>query len=100
MMTAQNLLSTSLSNLQTLHETAHHLNFDQAMDLSRAIECINSILTGKEEEGKDWEAEKLAQLFKTSEERFERMKDKLAKLEEYSGADKATADMIISACRQ
>ncbi len=93
-------LETALSNLQTLHETAHNLNFDQAMDLSRAIECINSILTGLEEQGKDWEAEKVAFLTKTSVERFERIKDKLARLEKYSGADKATADMIIAACQQ
>ena len=99
-MTAQNLLSTSLSNLQTLHETAHNLDFDQAMDLSRAIECVNSILTGLEEQGKDWEAEKVAFLTKTSSERFERIKDGLARLEEYSQADLATADLIISACRQ
>ena len=100
MMTAQELLSTSLSNLQALQVTSYSLTFDQTMDLSRAIECVNSILTGLEEEGKDWEAEKLAQLIPTSKERFERMMEKLDRLEEYSQADKATADMVIAACRQ
>jgi vacuolar-type H+-ATPase subunit I/STV1 len=100
MMTAKELLSTSLSNLQTLSETSHNLTFDQAIDLGGAIERVNSILTELEEQGKDWEAEKLASLIKTKDERFERMKEKLDRLEEYSQADIATADIVIAACQQ
>jgi hypothetical protein len=99
-MTAQDLLNNSLTNLQTLEKTSYHLDFDQAIDLARATEYIKSILTGLKKEGKDWEAEKVAQFMKTSKERTERLKNQLVQLEEYSGADLATADMIIEACRQ
>ena len=100
MMTAKELLNTSLSNLQTLHATSHNLTFDQAMDLGGAIERVNSILTELEEQGKDWEAESTALFLKTKDERLERMKEKLDRLEEYSQADLATADMVIAACQQ
>ena len=100
MMTAKELLNNSLKNLQTLHETSYQLTFDQAMDLAGAIERVNSILTELEEQGKDWEAESTALFLKTKDERLERMKEKLDRLEEYRRADLDTADMVIAACQQ
>ncbi len=79
MMTAQELLQNSLSNLLILQKSSFKLTFSQAMDLSGAIDRINDILTALEEQGKDWE---------------------VAELEEFSAADMAVADMVISACRQ
>jgi hypothetical protein len=99
-MTAQELLQDSLSNLLTLQDSSFNLSFEQAIDLSGAIDRINEILTGLEEEGKDWDAESFSEFIKTKDDRMARMKDKLAELSEFSGADLAVADMIIEACRQ
>jgi hypothetical protein len=99
MMTAQELLHDSLTNLLTLQKSSFNLSFDSAIDLSNAIDRINDILTGLEEEGKDWDAESFSEFLNTKDERMQGMKDKLAELEEFSAADLAVADMIIEACR-
>lgn len=99
-MTAQELLQDSLSNLLTLQKSSFNLSFEQAIDLSGAIDRINDILNALEDEGKDWDAESFSEFIKTKDDRMTWMKDKLAELEEFSGADLAVADMIIEACRQ
>ena len=95
MMTAQELLQNSLSNLLTLQDSSFLLSFHQAMDLDNALARINDILTALEKEGKDWEAESLSKFLKTKDERLKRMKDILAELEKFN-----PADMIIEACHQ
>ena len=98
-MTAQELLQNSLSNLLTLQKSSFNLSFDSAMDLGGAIDRINGILTALESEGKDWDASSFSEFIQTKNERMAQMKDKLAELSEFSGADLAVADMIIEACR-
>jgi hypothetical protein len=99
-MTAQELLQDSLSNLLTLQDSSFNLSFDSAIDLSGAIDRINDILTALEDEGNDWDAENFSEFIQTKDERMNRMKNKLAEIEEYSAADIAVVDMIIEACRQ
>jgi hypothetical protein len=99
-MTAQELLQDSLTNLLTLQDSSFNLTFDQAIDLSGAIDRINDILTALEDEEKNWDASSFSEFIKTKDDRMARMKDKLAELEEFSAADLAVADMIIEACRQ
>jgi hypothetical protein len=99
-MTAQELLHDSLSKLLILQQSSFNLSFDSAIDLSSAIDRINDILTALEEEGKDWDASSFSHFLKTKDERMQGMKDKLAELEEFSGADLAVADTIVEACRQ
>ena len=81
MMTAQELLKSSLNHLLTLKDSSHHLSFDQATDLSRALECLNDILTELEEGDKDWDAEGFSHFLKTKQERLDAMKDQLSELE-------------------
>ena len=99
-MTAQELLQDSLTNLLTLQKSSFNLSFDSAIDLSNAIDRINDILSALEEQGKDWDASSFSEFLDTKYERLNRMKDKMAEIEEFSAADIAVADMIIEACRQ
>jgi hypothetical protein len=99
-MTAQELLQDSLTNLLTLQKSSFNLSFDSAIDLGGAIDRIKGILSVLEGEGKDWDASSFSEFMQTKDDRMAQMKDKLAELEEFSGADLAVADMIIEACRQ
>ena len=85
-MSAQDLLNESLCNLLTLQESSHNLTFDQAMDLSGAINRLNDILSDLESEEKDWDAEGFSEFLKTKDQRINNVISK--------------ADEIISGCEQ
>ena len=72
-MSAQDLLNESICNLLTLQESSHNLTFDQAMDLSGAIDRLNDILSDLESEGKDWDAEGFSKFLKTKNERIDKV---------------------------
>ena len=72
-MSAQDLLNESICNLLTLQESSHNLSFDQAMDLSGAIDRLNDILSDLESEEKDWDAEGFSKFLKTKDQRIDKV---------------------------